>query len=119
MFGTLDLELSTDTAESATLTVNSHWHKPPRGMVLHLPWFMEIVSVTADGEKVIANNDIVELSPKISTVKLIWHRRPNASAMSYAKTVESYKAEYARRYEHLLGTGELSPTTDKWSVPEN
>jgi hypothetical protein len=38
--------------------------------------------------------------------------------MSYAKTVASYKAEYARRYEHLLTTGDLSPTTDTWNVPD-
>ena len=39
--------------------------------------------------------------------------------MSYTKTVESYKAKYRKRFEHLLATGEMSPAIDTWNVPEH
>jgi hypothetical protein len=88
-------------------------------MVLHLPWFMQLDSVTAGGRILAAHSDAVELPADTSSVTLLWHRRPDASAMSYAKTVASYKVEYARRYEHLLTTGEMSPAIDTWHVPDH
>jgi hypothetical protein len=99
--------------------METHWETPPRTLFLHLPWFMQLDSVTAGGRVLAAHNDSVELPANTDTVTLLWHRRPDASAMSYAKTVASYKAEYARRYEHLLSTGEMSPAIDTWHVPEH
>jgi hypothetical protein len=118
MFGQVNFTLSMDTTNSASLTLSSQWQRAPHRLVLHLPWFMQIDSVTVDGARAVSHDNAVELPAGTTTVKLLWHRRPNASAMSYAKTVASYKAEYARRYEHLLTTGDLSPTTDTWNVPD-
>jgi hypothetical protein len=39
--------------------------------------------------------------------------------MNYERTVESYKAEYRRRWDHLQATGDASvPSPDPWQVPE-
>jgi hypothetical protein len=117
-FGTLDFTLAMPTESRAVLTLTSHWQEPPRAIVLHVPWFMQVTSITADGAVVAVKNDALELPANASKVTIVWHRRPNSSAMSYAKTVSSYEAEYARRYEHLLSTGEMSPSIDTWHVPE-
>ena len=117
-FGPIEFTLSMPTANRAVLTLNAHWQSPPRKLILHLPWFMQLDSVTAGGRILTAHNDAIELPTDTSSVTLLWHRRPDASAMSYAKTVASYKSEYARRYEHLLSTGEMSPAIDTWNVPD-
>jgi hypothetical protein len=118
-FGPLEFSLDMPEEGSAVLKLKTSFVRPPKVLVLHLPWFMEVSSVTADGAVIEVHGSQVEVPVSTREVKLQWHRRPGAAAMSYAKTVESYKAEYRRRYEHLLTTGEMSPATDTWSVPQH
>jgi hypothetical protein len=92
---------------------------PLHKLVLHLPWFMEASSITADGAALPISDSSVVLPVSSKEVRIDWHRKPYAATMSYAKTVESYKAEYRKRYDHLLATGEMSPATDTWRIPEN
>jgi hypothetical protein len=117
-FGAIDLTLDIPTSTTATLRLQTSWTSAPHTLVLHLPWFMQIASIRADGRAVTADDNAVTLPPNTKIVKLVWHRKPGSATMSFAKTVESYKAEYKRRYEHLLATGEGSPSIDTWKVPE-
>jgi hypothetical protein len=117
-FGTLSFTLEMPSANAAVLSLNPDFSTPPHAIVLHLPWFMETHSITADGVAYRANDGLVTLPASTRVVKMVWQRKPGASAMSYAKTVGSYTAEYRRRYEHLLATGEMSPAVDTWRVPE-
>jgi len=79
---------------------------------------MQTESATADGVALKIEGDAVRLPAATHEVRLQWHRRPGSSRMSYERTVESYKREYRRRYEHLLATGEMSPAVDTWRVPD-
>jgi hypothetical protein len=117
-FGSLDFSLEMPDESSAVLHVGSSFEQAPRVLVLHLPWFMDVSAVTADGQAMRVVDGAVVLPARVKEVRLSWHRRPQAAAMSYDKTVASYKAEYQKRYDHLLSTGEMSPATDSWKVPE-
>jgi hypothetical protein len=117
-FGMTAFTLRMTSETSAVLELKDSWQNAPRMLVLHLPWFMRTESAVADGAALKIEGDALSIPVDAREVKLQWHRRPGASQMSYAKTVESYKQEYRRRYEHLLATGEMSPATDTWHVPD-
>jgi hypothetical protein len=118
-FGLIGFALDMPDDGSAVLHLNASFQRPPCKLVLHLPWFMDATAVTADGVAVQMSDNSVELPVSAKEVRIDWHRKPNAATISYAKTVESYKAEYRKRYDHLMSTGEMSPATDTWSVPEH
>jgi len=119
LFGDLDFYLDMPDATHAVLRLKLSFEHPPSKIILHLPWFMAVDSVSADGHDLRADGDEVSIPACSTEIRIAWHRRPNAAAMSYDKTVESYKAEYRRRYQHLLNAGEMSPGTDPWTVPEH
>ncbi len=122
-FGEVGLSLEMPDETSAVLRLRSAFTTPPKALVLHLPWFMEVTSVQADGVTLAVSGDAVALPAGTKEVRIAWHRRAGAAAsntepMSYEKTVESYKAEYRRRYEHLVETGKMQTGPDTWHVPE-
>jgi hypothetical protein len=118
-FGETAFTLEMPTETSATLRITDTWHQAPKAIVLHLPWFMQTTSAMADGTALPVVKGGVALPSGVHEVRLQWHRIPGSSAMSYAKTVVSFIAEYRRRYDHLLTTGEMSPAIDTWRVPEH
>jgi hypothetical protein len=48
------------------------------------------------------SNGIIELPSDAREIHLHWTNKPNRPALSYDRTVEEYKAEYARRYQILM-----------------
>jgi hypothetical protein len=117
-FGELGFTLTMPTGREAVLTLKSNFATAPERLMLHLPWFMTVKSVTADGVRMHPIHGMVALPGSVREVKIEWSRSTGPSAMSYAKTVASFTAEYRKRYEHLLRTGEMSPQVDTWKVPE-
>lgn len=118
-FGAIDFSLEMPSETSAVLHLQRSFSWQPGKTVLHLPWFMQVDSVTANGADLQRSGDTVIVPASADEVRIQWKRRPGAAKMSYERTVDSYKAEYRKRYEHLLSTGELSPATDTWRVPED
>jgi hypothetical protein len=45
------------------------------------------------------------ISPGTREIHIHWALKPNASDLSYERTVKDYKAEYARRYQILMHNG--------------
>jgi hypothetical protein len=118
-FGAMDFSLDMPAEDSAVLNLTTFFLHPPRKMILHLPWFMDVTSIVADGVSLPIMDGAAILPNTAKKVLVHWKRRQGASEMSYDRTVESYKAEYRKRYEHLLSTGEVSPSIDTWRVPEH
>jgi hypothetical protein len=118
-FGTTAFTLRMTSETSAVLELTNSWQHPPQALLLHLPWFMQTQSATADGVALKIDGDVLSLPSDAREVRLRWRHRPGSSQMSYEKTVASYKQEYRRRYERLLSTGEMSPAVDTWRVPEH
>jgi hypothetical protein len=103
MFGTLDFEL-TSQSQGAELRLKTAFNHAPGKLVVHVPWFVELHSVTVDGKPVQASGGEVKIPTDAKLVKFNWTLR-NVPAMSDAATVEAYKAEYAKRYLEYLTTG--------------
>ena len=82
---------------------------PPEKLVLHLPWFLDVQEVYVDGKTVTPANGSVTLPVDAKQVRLRWTRRAGTPAMSYDRAVEDYKAEYKRRYDRFIQTGETQP----------
>jgi hypothetical protein len=116
-FGSLDFILESSGDDFAVLKIDSRFERQPREIVLHLPWFLEVSGVIADGHPVRFAHDAVHLPPAVREVRITWSRRL-AVDMSYQRTVASYKREYRRRYEQLLETGDNALGADTWHVPD-
>ncbi len=105
-FGQVNFILSFPTQGHAILALDNRFHTPPQRLVLHLPWFMSVQSVQADGHPQAVAGDAVTLPVTTRQVELRFTARPNAANLSYDRTVAEYKAEYRRRYERFLRTGD-------------
>jgi hypothetical protein len=101
-FGTVSVTLYQRTDASAVLHISAQWSQAPHNLVLHLPWFMRITAVSADGRSLTVSGDAVTLPSAARTVSLTWSRRSDTPDLSYQQAVDAYKAEYLRRYNDLL-----------------
>lgn len=103
-FGTIAFTLEQPSAEEAVLHLSAQFTAPPRQIVLHLPWFVELTSATADGTPTAAHEGLLTVAPSTRTIDLHWRVKANAPQLSYDRTVRDYEAEYARRYQLLMHT---------------
>jgi len=105
-FGQVNFTLSFPAERQAVLTLDNRFRARPQHLVLHLPWFMSVNSVEADGKQLAVSGNAVNLPAATRRVELRWTAKPKVAALSYDKAVAEYKAEYRRRYEQFLRTGD-------------
>jgi hypothetical protein len=74
----------------------------PESIVVHLPWFVDVHSATADGKAVDVKDGTLTVAAGTKKIDLHWTVKANAPHMSYENAVAAYKAEYARRYQVLM-----------------
>src|ERR1035437_615170 len=101
-FGSVAFILEQPSANEAVLHLNPAFTAPPEQIVVHLPWFVDLKSATADGKAIQAASGALSVSSVTREVHIYWTLKPNASILSYERTVKDYKAEYARRYQILM-----------------
>jgi hypothetical protein len=101
-FGAVAFTLDQPSANETVLHLNPAFTAPPQQIVVHLPWFVDLKSATADGKDLQASNGALSVSPGTKEVHIYWALKPNAPDMSYDRAVKDYKAEYARRYQILM-----------------
>ena len=101
-FGPVAFRLDVTGDSGATLTLEPRFARSPAAVVVHLPWFVEARSAAADGRPVQIAGGEVRLAPTARMLTISWARRPDAPALSYDATVESYKGEYRRRWERWI-----------------
>jgi hypothetical protein len=82
--------------------LNTKFATAPRQIIVHLPWFVDLKSTTADGKAVLASDGTIALRPEAREIHLHWAIKPGTPHLSYERAVETYKAEYARRYRILM-----------------
>ncbi len=75
---------------------------PPASIVVHVPWFIDLKTATADGKPVQATDGTLTVSSATRAIEFHWTVKPNAPRLSYERAVSNYKAEYARRYRALM-----------------
>jgi hypothetical protein len=93
----------------AMLHVDAHFSSPPAQIVVHLPWFMDLQSATADGTAVRPVDGAISVPATTKAIELRWSTKPGTEQLSYGRAVAAYEAEYARRYETLMHGGPAGP----------
>jgi len=101
-FGAVSYELEQPDEATAVLHLHSTWRDAPKGVVIHLPWFMNASGVTVDGKAVTVSDGAIAAPADTREVRIRWTRIAGTPEMSYQHTVDAYKAEYRQRYEKLL-----------------
>lgn len=89
----------------ATMRLDNKFRDAPQQLVVHLPWFMNVSTVSADAKKLGVSNNAVILPVNTRQVEIEWQKKTDAAALSYQSAVREYKAEYRRRYERWVQTG--------------
>src|SRR5438067_1403085 len=89
----------------AVLRLDNKFNQGPQDIVLHLPWFMNVSAVTANGKKLSISNGAVVLPVSVREVEITWQQKQDPPKLSYENAVKDYKAEYRRRYEQWIQTG--------------
>lgn len=98
-----DLEFKSD---GAVLTLDNKYFKAPDSLVIHLPWFMRVEKVYADGKAINHPDDRIFVSTKVKKVGIQWRFHLDFRHLSYDAAVREYKQEYRRRFDEFLKTGE-------------
>jgi len=103
-FGQVNAELKC-TQGMAFLTFKNEFTDAPEAIVLHLPWFVRVSLIHADGKAVAGKGPAVTLPAGTKRVQIEWTMKPESPPLSYTIAVENYKKEYRKRYEEFLKTG--------------
>lgn len=89
----------------ATLTLDDNFTSDPKHLVLHLPWFMRVKSVKANGKNLKISGSEVDLPLNSRKVEIEWVRKAGIPALSYENAVRNYEKRYRQKYEIFLKTG--------------
>jgi hypothetical protein len=101
-FGSVAFTLEQPEAGQAVLRLKTAFTAAPSQIVVHLPWFVDLVSAAADGKPVQAANGGIAIPSGTKELRLHWTVKASSPHLSYQRSVEEYKAEYARRYQVLM-----------------
>lgn len=101
-FGTVAFTLHQPSDDAALLRIDASFGAAPKALAIHVPWFMDVDSATADGKPVAAKGGVIAVPAGTKEVRVKWHRAANTPALSYQHAVQNYEAEYARRYNLLM-----------------
>jgi hypothetical protein len=103
-FGRVNFTLSFGK-KSAILELNCHFEKSQSAILLHLPWFMKVRRITADGKILNVSDNQVLIPSDSRRLEISWKPLKRETELSYQKTVDEYKQEYSRRYERFMKEG--------------
>lgn len=114
-FGKLNFSLI-PTKTGAHFEWTGKFRNPPEEIVVHVPWFVFLKSVTVNGKTYSVKksgglsregfpkigSDRIVLSPKTHSAEIAWQRNSRPDDFSYPVFVENYKREFARKYKRYL-----------------
>lgn len=89
--------------------LSNQFRSPPAKIIVHIPWFYEVMSAQVDGHSVAVHSGGIEVSPEAKSIELRGRMRGGNLILSYNDAVKEYKAEYAHRYTKYLQTGQIIP----------
>ena len=100
-FGTVNFTLVA-RQNGATLILQNNFLNPPDSLVLHLPWFLTVRQVTADGSPVRVSGNSVLLPADVHTVQITWQRSSRTTPLSYDRAVKGFKTEFGKRWKEFI-----------------
>src|SRR5208282_4961847 len=98
-FGPVAFTLEQPQDGVATLHLHTAFTTPPANIVVHLPWFAELKSATADGKPVHPAQGALTVPAGTRNFEIHWTVKTGTPQLSYDRAVTAYKTEYARRYQ--------------------
>ena len=116
-FGRVSFRFETVNDNAAILHLDNAFSNTPSEIILHWPWFVVPLRVTADGKPLNFDQNGAHLLPSVREVRIDWARRSQPQ-MNYERTVASFEQEYRRRWTQFVKTGEIPSRSDGWQVPE-
>jgi hypothetical protein len=106
VFGQINFDLQVLEVGRARIKLDNQWDHVPDRIVLHLPWFLPVPSVSVDGKNAALKDGAIVLPITAKEVELRWVVPGEAlPRLNYENSVADYRAEYKRRYEEFLRTG--------------
>ena len=96
-------------ADRLTIQLPERYRQAPQRLLVRVPWFFEVARAELDGKTIAAKDGHVVVPVTAKDLVLFGRIRPDAPQLSYDQAVADYKAEYQRRYQHFLSTGNREP----------
>ncbi|MCX7019690.1 MAG: discoidin domain-containing protein [Candidatus Sumerlaeota bacterium] len=93
------------TDDGAEFTFNANFRVKPECVILHIPYFVELVSCNSDAASSGIGKDAIRFSPDVKHATLKWRARPASKMTGFDSVVEQYKREYAKRYAAYTAAG--------------
>ncbi len=106
-FGPLSYRIAART-DGADVVLDTQFRDPPKRLLLHTPWFVQVTQAEVDGATVTVDDGVVVLPTDARRVTLAW-RWTQDPALSYAQAVRNYLEKYYLRpqgadYDFLFAT---------------
>jgi hypothetical protein len=101
-FGNVDFSIEFSDG-GAQMTIQPKYRTDPKNVIVHVPWFAEIIRAESHGGPAKVEDGKIYLAPSARSLSIIW--RLKAPDKSFNKTVADYEAEYARHYVNYVADG--------------
>jgi len=82
------------TEDGVELTVQPHFHQPPRHLVFRVPYTVKLDSFTSDASRAFEENGLLFFTPDLTRASIKWREKPGAHADNYQDTLRGYRSEY-------------------------
>ena len=82
------------TTKGAEVSINPNFLKPPRRLVLRVPFFVTDAKVSATDGKAKLDGDNIFLSPDTKKVSLSWTVKPDTNKGTFQGILKEYRCEY-------------------------
>ena len=96
-------------ADGADVTFNGHFHDPPREVVFHIPYFVELVEFNSDAKRASHDGADIRVSPDVTRLRLTWRKKPGVDR----RTVQDLLLMYRREHKFWAGTRSEEPPAPK------
>jgi|GEM_PF-376756 len=78
----------------AALTTRSHFHHPPRYVVLRVPYSVKLASFTSDATRAFARGELLFFTPDVTKASIKWRPRTGVNDNNYQDILKSYRGEF-------------------------
>ncbi|MFV0346682.1 MAG: FN3 associated domain-containing protein [Bacteroidales bacterium] len=106
-FGNISYILKTEK-NNFTVDLDAHGNDDLGKIYFHIPWFLEVETITIDGKDVNFTGNSIEISKTAKEIKVSWKNREKQE-LSYEKAVDIFLNKYHNRpenanYTHIFPT---------------
>ena len=99
-------------ANGADVSITTNFHDQPRDIVLHIPYFIELLKFDTDATRSSQDGVNVRVSPDVKRIGFKWRQRPGA----HRQTVQDILLSYRREPGFWKGKRSEMPTPSKGTL---